>query len=436
MAPQIKEQEIRDGLALTEDEKRAKDFMYLLLTRANQVECDTDSAEIELKLPSWYDDAKFKRGQEYFKQNRFGILTSNLFGLLSVIAEPKGLRILASTGRSSTTETARKRYVQTMFHMISWYESELVPGSKSWQSLEQVRKMHFFASKQAKAKGLGQISQTEVALTAYGFMGFALTRPHTMGIKYDNPTDQEAFVFFWAVICAMLGVHDEFNMCLHPLKVVYHICEICRRYVYLQILQLETPLFYQMARAFYEGQKPFLPLTSFEALIFLNKRTAGLPGYQFNVDSEKEKICKPVFTDAEIQEIHKNYSSHEGYEYMRDFIVDGKIRMLNIRRRDSNNNNSSERYVKVEEEDKNLTLLHKVLELKHEEDLDVVIIEDKAWNSHLGDAEFHKLSTKDQLLVKMRCRAFENNYKWWGHWLHDKLVDRILGQMKKYMSDI
>lgn len=164
--------------------------MYLMFTKALHVECDSDASEIELKLPVWYDEAKFKRyddlpenkgfllewvffcrGQQYFKENRFGILNSNLFGLLSVIAEPKGLKILASTGRSSTPETAKKRYVQTIIHMLSWYENDLVPGSKSWQSLSQVRKMHFMASKQSQKKGLGIISQIETALTAYGFMG-------------------------------------------------------------------------------------------------------------------------------------------------------------------------------------------------------------------------------------------------------------------------
>lgn len=92
-------------------------------------------------------------------------------GLLTLLAEPKGLKVLSSTGRSSTPETARKRYVSTILHMLSWYETDLSPGSKSWVSLNRVRKMHFCASKSAKEKKIGYITQAEVALTTFGFMG-------------------------------------------------------------------------------------------------------------------------------------------------------------------------------------------------------------------------------------------------------------------------
>lgn len=69
-------------------------------------------------------------GQKYFMDNRFGMLGSNLYGLFTLLADPKGLEVLDSTGRSSTPETAKKRYVSTIVHMLSWYEVELRPGSK------------------------------------------------------------------------------------------------------------------------------------------------------------------------------------------------------------------------------------------------------------------------------------------------------------------
>lgn len=79
--------------------------------------------------------------------------------------------MLAGTGRSSTPDTARRRYVSTILHTVSWYEIDLSPGSKSWKSLNMVRKMHLNASNNATAKNAGFISQMEVALTTFGFMG-------------------------------------------------------------------------------------------------------------------------------------------------------------------------------------------------------------------------------------------------------------------------
>lgn len=80
--------------------------------------------------------------------------------------------------------------------------------------------MHLLTSRSMQEKGLGMISQAAMAMTKFGFMGYALVRPHLLGIKYDNKEDREAFVHLWAVIGHMLGVKDEFNMCLHPLEVV------------------------------------------------------------------------------------------------------------------------------------------------------------------------------------------------------------------------
>lgn len=90
-------------------------------------------------------------------------------GLLTLLAEPKGLKLLSSTGRSSTPETARRRYVSTIIHVLRWYEIDLAPGSASWESLNKVRRMHLNSSKHARSSG--GITQAEVALTTLGFMG-------------------------------------------------------------------------------------------------------------------------------------------------------------------------------------------------------------------------------------------------------------------------
>lgn len=80
--------------------------------------------------------------------------------------------------------------------------------------------MHFVASKSADKHKLGIIAQASMSATQFGFMGYALIRPHLLGIKHDNDDDRRAFVHFWAVVGFMLGIKDEFNMCLHPLPIV------------------------------------------------------------------------------------------------------------------------------------------------------------------------------------------------------------------------
>jgi hypothetical protein len=59
-----------------------------------------------------------------------------------------------------------------------------------------------------------------MVITQFGFMGYALVRPDFLGMNYRNDKDREGFVHFWAVIGSMLGIKDEFNLCLHPLETV------------------------------------------------------------------------------------------------------------------------------------------------------------------------------------------------------------------------
>lgn len=80
--------------------------------------------------------------------------------------------------------------------------------------------MHLHASRSAGKNKVGLILQCSMAMTQFGFMGYALVRPYMLGIKHDNNEDREAYVYLWAVLGYMLGIKDEFNMCLHRLEVV------------------------------------------------------------------------------------------------------------------------------------------------------------------------------------------------------------------------
>lgn len=72
----------------------------------------------------------FYRAQQFYHRNLFAIFVGKLCGLLAVLAVPSILKILMHTKASSTPYTAYKRYLQTIFHTITWYECDLKPGSR------------------------------------------------------------------------------------------------------------------------------------------------------------------------------------------------------------------------------------------------------------------------------------------------------------------
>lgn len=78
-------------------------------------------------------------------------------------------------------------------------------SSRSWNSLEAVRKRHLTSSKAAERKKAGMISQRDMALTQFGFMGFITLRPDILGVQVSRK-NFEAFIHFWRVIGNMIGM--------------------------------------------------------------------------------------------------------------------------------------------------------------------------------------------------------------------------------------
>lgn len=393
---------------LTPSQLRAKEYMINMVKNASFKPCDVSTdTNIPVALPKWYNEEDFRRGQKYFMDNRFGMLTSNLYGLFTLLADPKGLDILDSTGKSSTPERAKKRYVSTIVHMLSWYEDDLRPGSKSWASLCRVRKMHLNASNSADKKKIGSITQTELALTTFGFMGFALVRPQFLGVRCDNQADREGFVHFWAVIGHMLGVHDEYNMCLFDIETVENICQIMIRYIFIPIIQLETPKFKEMTIALCKGLSPLMPHMSYDVQVFLVKRIIGVPGYQYDVDLSKEKICPQIFSAKELADANEIVKvMHRNKDYLLKIydilFVDG----VPVRVPKNSTHIDIPDNIKDDAQHKNIFSKHNgpSIEIADKKFHWIMKSTDSSdWKVHLNDAELFVLGKYDQLTVRWLC---------------------------------
>lgn len=94
--------------------------------------------------------------------------------------------------------------------MSIWYEEDFKPGaSKLWQSLTEVQNLHNSASKSGCKIGLNRISQKDMALTQFGFIGYQLIRSETFGIHCASQEDWEGFLHLWRVIAYQMGVEDR-----------------------------------------------------------------------------------------------------------------------------------------------------------------------------------------------------------------------------------
>lgn len=69
------------------------------------------------------------RGQKYFWDNLYGQTVALLYGVMTILSEPRDLNFLDSTGKSSDKVAARQRYMSTVGHIVCWYRFDLKPGT-------------------------------------------------------------------------------------------------------------------------------------------------------------------------------------------------------------------------------------------------------------------------------------------------------------------
>ena len=129
-------------------------------------------------------------------------------GLLGILAVPSILNVLVHTNKSSSDFTAYRRYIQTIYHTLTWFRHELKPGTTAWRSLDAVRRMHFSANRSAKGLNIGMISQKDMAITQYGFIGFSIMSQKETGVQADRK-EIEDYCHFWRVLGSLIGIKDE-----------------------------------------------------------------------------------------------------------------------------------------------------------------------------------------------------------------------------------
>ncbi|XP_077296121.1 uncharacterized protein LOC143918220 isoform X2 [Arctopsyche grandis] len=247
-------------------------------------------SEEEFGLPDWFDEEKYKRGQKYIRENVFSQFTCTLSGLICVLSIPTILDVLVNSQRSSTVITAYRRYISTIFHTFSWYNDELKPGSKSWNSLATVRTRHFRSSMISNSKGYGHISQRDMVFTQYGFFGLGLLCPDKLGMVCGNIDDIEGYTHFWRTIGYMIGIDDKYNLARPSLEETKQVCEYIRNEVYAVHLRNPPEYFHYMIKVLIDAMWFYSPSLREGSFLYFTFWLAGIEGYKFDFKMTKFEI--------------------------------------------------------------------------------------------------------------------------------------------------
>lgn len=234
-------------------------------------------------------------------------------GLISIAAVPSILKVLMSTKKSSTVMTAYRRYKANAMHNQVLYQYPLTHGSKSWQSLAQVRKIHLSISKRSEKTGTGIISQKDMAITQFLFAGVHLYSPDKLGIV-GTQEQFEAFNHLWRVFGYMLGIKDEFNLCGETWKETRSRIEAMKEAFLVPSLQFPSQDFNSYSKIVVEGLKCSDPIMHYETLIYSLKRMLSVPGYHY---FQSEAISK----DSDNTKVYQQLSYYTRFRVLSDIII-------------------------------------------------------------------------------------------------------------------
>lgn len=79
-----------------------------------------------------------------------------------------------------------------------------------WKSLNTIRYKHSTNSRKSAISDIGEISQRDMVLTQFGFIGYALIAPDKLGLT-NEPHGREGLNHFWKVVGHLLGISERFS---------------------------------------------------------------------------------------------------------------------------------------------------------------------------------------------------------------------------------
>lgn len=171
--------------------------------------------------------------------------------------------------------------------------------------MEAVRKGHLSASKYTEKQKSGFISQRDMALTQFGFMGFIVLSPEKLGVQVSQK-DLEAFVHFWRVIGHLIGIQEQFNLCTDNYRTTKQRLERVLNDIYKPYLEDTNTDFMIMARALCEGLWCYNPFLDADAFVYFTKWLSNCKNYVY-YESD------PRAADIDLNDSRKIIQSHGWY---------------------------------------------------------------------------------------------------------------------------
>ncbi|KAG7153678.1 hypothetical protein Hamer_G009345 [Homarus americanus] len=274
--------------------------------------------------PQWLDRELFDRGRKFYHQYLFSLCFSELLSLLMNFSFSRSLRTLIYTGRSDTPKKALKRYFSTMLHVIKWFTGDVwAPEDSAHEDILSIRYTHNKLAKGFNSsptcnekvrnisvsergheepsnslnkvirqdlqrvaedklylendKPIVYMSQLDMALTQYSFMGLIVTHPEKMGAGAATEEELAGLIHFWRGLGWLLGIDDKYNLCSGSVKETKELCLEVERLIAIPSLAVVDWDYEHMAASLITGIGYIIPILSYPAMFRYLAYTINFP---------------------------------------------------------------------------------------------------------------------------------------------------------------
>lgn len=278
------------------------------------------------EIPKWLDMEKFRKGQQFSKENCGMIWLSLLYGINLIYFFEDGLRPMLMTGKNDTPYAGFKRYLSTIRRMDEiFFGDPWTEGSPAQQQISYIRMQHLSIWKKLQKydnktlhegstlkkpyapsyelmrqdlratcpipaegqcpfnmwnstspKKIKPMSQVDMAMVQLSYVAFIVTKPEIVGIHNATDEDIEAFCHMWKGIGYLLGIENEFNICNGTLEEIRQRVKDLIEYWIKPNLRDYHKDGEHALRVIYEGTSYYYPLVTYEIALLQVSEAIGL----------------------------------------------------------------------------------------------------------------------------------------------------------------
>ncbi|XP_021943575.1 uncharacterized protein LOC110842170 [Folsomia candida] len=304
-------------------------YFELLMTEAANTPIENNDSG-SFPLLHWVNPYLIDEGQAFFKKNLDSVLYAHFVGLTIAFSYKPIASVLLRSGGTHVKYNARMRYLSTILHLKKWYESDLLRKSaKGAQDVNYVRKLHakvldlllsddscvvdeedliltdeqecllktlLSDAQSSSAEELSAdfnsydpevlMSQLDMVLIQYAFMGFIAMAPETFGIH--DRMGLTGFIHIWAVIGTLLGIDDRFNLGLHQDQ---QSLDLISQYLFVPCFKRLDEGVFVLWQGMFDGVGKFAPFLKLKpVLYFIYKDILKIPSTRLHASLSRYEL--------------------------------------------------------------------------------------------------------------------------------------------------